>query len=44
MQQVDAETPETMAFYAIDEKLKEQGRSCSDFCIPSPTSVSYSIE
>ena len=33
-----------MAFYGIDEKLKEQGRSCSDFGIPSPTSVSYSFE
>ncbi|CAF1361123.1 unnamed protein product [Rotaria sordida] len=33
-----------MAFYAIEEKLKEQGRSCSDFGIPSPTSVPYSFE
>ncbi|CAF4243055.1 unnamed protein product, partial [Rotaria sordida] len=33
-----------MAFYAIDEKLKEQGRSCSDFGIPSPASVSYLFE
>ncbi|CAF0898032.1 unnamed protein product [Rotaria sordida] len=44
MQQVDAETAEAMAFYAIDEKLKEQGRSCSDFGMPSPTSVPYSVE
>ncbi|CAF0897947.1 unnamed protein product [Rotaria sordida] len=44
MQQVDAETAEAMVFYAIDEKLKEQGRSCSDFGIPSPISVPYSFE
>ncbi|CAF1168005.1 unnamed protein product [Rotaria sordida] len=44
MQQVDAETAEAMAFYAIDEKLKQQGRSCSDFGIPSLTSVPYSFE
>ncbi|CAF3923952.1 unnamed protein product, partial [Rotaria sordida] len=44
MQQADGETAKTMAFYAIDAKLKEQGRSCSDFGIPSPTSVPYSFE
>ncbi|CAF5054120.1 unnamed protein product, partial [Rotaria sp. Silwood1] len=44
MQQVDGEIAEAMTFYAIEEKLKEQGRSCSDFGIPSPTSVSYSFE
>ncbi|CAF1386153.1 unnamed protein product, partial [Rotaria sordida] len=33
-----------MAFYTIDAKLKEQGRSCSGFGIPSPTSVPYSFE
>ncbi|CAF3245184.1 unnamed protein product [Rotaria sp. Silwood2] len=44
MQHVDAETAEAMALYAIDAKLKEQGRSCSDFGISSPTSVSYSFE
>ncbi|CAF4333602.1 unnamed protein product [Rotaria sp. Silwood2] len=44
MQHVDAQTAEAMVFYAINEKLKEQGRSCSDFGIPSPTSVSYSFE
>jgi hypothetical protein len=44
MQQVDGETAEAMAYYAIDAKLKEQGRSCSDFGIPSPTSVPYSFE
>ncbi|CAF3394559.1 unnamed protein product [Rotaria sp. Silwood2] len=44
MQQVDAEIAEAMAFYAIDGKLKEQGRSCSDFDISSPTSVPYSFE
>ncbi|CAF1342562.1 unnamed protein product [Didymodactylos carnosus] len=41
---IDAETAEAMAFYMLDEKLKEQGRSCSDFGIPSPTSVPYSFE
>ncbi|CAF4826107.1 unnamed protein product [Rotaria sp. Silwood2] len=41
MQQIDAETAEPMAFYAIDGKLKEQGRSCSDFGISSSTSVPY---
>ncbi|CAF4263393.1 unnamed protein product [Rotaria sordida] len=44
MQQVDGETTEAMAYYAIDAKLKEQGRSCSDFSIPSPTSIPYSFE
>ncbi|CAF4953480.1 unnamed protein product, partial [Rotaria sp. Silwood1] len=44
MQHVDAQTAEAMAFYAIEGKLKEQGRSCSDFGIPSPTSVPYSFE
>ncbi|CAF4341595.1 unnamed protein product [Rotaria sp. Silwood2] len=44
MQPVDSETAEAMEFYAIDAKLKEQGRSCSDFDIPSPTSVPYSFE
>ncbi|CAF1287388.1 unnamed protein product [Rotaria sordida] len=44
MQQVDAEIAEAMEFYAIDEKLKEQGRSCSDFGIPSSTPVPYSFE
>ncbi len=37
----DAKKAEAMAFYAIEEKLKEQGRSCSDFGIPLPTSVPY---
>ncbi|CAF1446242.1 unnamed protein product, partial [Rotaria sp. Silwood1] len=41
---MDAEKAEAMAFYAIDENPKEQGRSCSDFGIPSTTSVSYSFE
>ncbi|CAF4296132.1 unnamed protein product [Rotaria sordida] len=44
MQQVDAEIAEAMEFYAIDEKLTEQGRSCSDFGIPSSTPVPYSFE
>ncbi|CAF3519622.1 unnamed protein product, partial [Rotaria sp. Silwood1] len=44
MQHVDAQTAEAMAFCAIEGKLKEQGRSCSDFGIPSPTSVPYSFE
>ncbi|CAF1441940.1 unnamed protein product [Didymodactylos carnosus] len=44
MRDIDAETPEATAFYVIDEKLKEQGRSCRDFGIPSPTSVPYSFE
>ncbi len=44
MQRVDAQTAEAMAFYAIEEKLKEQSQSCSDFGIPSPASVTYSFE
>ncbi|CAF3164495.1 unnamed protein product [Rotaria sp. Silwood2] len=44
MQHVNAHTAEAMAFYAIEEKLQEQGRSCSDLGIPSPTSVPYSFE
>ncbi|CAF1615884.1 unnamed protein product, partial [Didymodactylos carnosus] len=42
MRDIDAET--AMAFYVIDEKMKEQGRSCSDSGIPSPASVPYSFE
>ncbi|CAF4681362.1 unnamed protein product [Rotaria sp. Silwood2] len=34
MQHVNAHTAEAMAFYAIEEKLQEQGRSCSDLGIP----------
>ncbi|CAF4685588.1 unnamed protein product, partial [Rotaria sp. Silwood2] len=44
MQHVDSETAEAMTFYAIEEKLKEQGRSCNDFRISSPTSVSYTFQ
>ncbi|CAF4809532.1 unnamed protein product, partial [Rotaria sp. Silwood1] len=44
MQHADAETAEAMTFYAIEEKLEEQGRSCSDFGIPSPTSIPYTFE
>ncbi|CAF5057615.1 unnamed protein product [Rotaria sp. Silwood1] len=44
MQHVDAQAAEAMAFYAIEEKLKDQGRSCSDFGIPLPISVSYLLE
>ncbi|CAF5003071.1 unnamed protein product, partial [Rotaria sp. Silwood1] len=44
MQHVDAQTAEAMAFCAIEGKLKERGRSCSDCGIPSPTSVPYSFE
>ncbi|CAF1017161.1 unnamed protein product [Rotaria sp. Silwood1] len=44
MQHVDAQTAEAMAFYAIEERLKEQGRSCNDFGIPSSSSVPYSFE
>ena len=44
MQHADAETAETMTFYAIEEKLEVQGRRCSDFGIPSPTTAPYTFE
>ncbi|CAF5002532.1 unnamed protein product [Rotaria sp. Silwood1] len=44
MQLADAETAEAMTFYAIEEKLEEQGRRCSDFGIPSPTTAPYTFE
>ncbi|CAF5222126.1 unnamed protein product, partial [Rotaria magnacalcarata] len=44
MQHVDAETVEAMTFYSIEEKLEEHGRRCSEFGIPSPTSVPYEFE
>ncbi|CAF4201303.1 unnamed protein product, partial [Rotaria sordida] len=44
IKQGDGETEKAMAFYKIHPKLKEQGRSCSGFGIPSPTSVPYSFE
>jgi hypothetical protein len=43
LEHFDAETAEVMLFYAVEEKLKEQGRCCDDFGIPSP-SISYSFE
>ncbi|CAF4760050.1 unnamed protein product [Rotaria sp. Silwood2] len=33
-----------MTFYAIEEKLEEPGRRCSNFGIPSPTSAPYTFE
>ncbi|CAF4902725.1 unnamed protein product [Rotaria sp. Silwood2] len=44
MQYADAEVAEAMTFYSIEEKLEEQGRRCSDFGIPSPTSAPYIFE
>ncbi|CAF1613761.1 unnamed protein product [Adineta ricciae] len=44
MQQVDVETAEAMAFFAIDEKLKGQGRSCGDFDILPPTSRNHAFK
>ncbi|CAF4810108.1 unnamed protein product, partial [Rotaria sp. Silwood2] len=44
IQHADSEAAEAMTFYAIEEKLQEQSRSCSDFGIPSPTSDPYTFE
>ncbi|CAF4775514.1 unnamed protein product, partial [Rotaria sp. Silwood2] len=44
IQHADSEAAEAMTFYAIEEKLQEQGRCCSDFGIPSPTSDPYTFE
>ncbi|CAF5080920.1 unnamed protein product, partial [Rotaria sp. Silwood1] len=44
IQHADSEAAGAMTFYAIEEKLQEQGRSCSDFGIPSPTSGPYTFE
>jgi hypothetical protein len=35
----DADTAEAMAFHAIESKMNEQGRSCTDFGIPKPSIV-----
>ena len=43
LQHFDTETAEAMLFHVVEEKLKEQGRCCGDFDIPSP-SISYSFE
>ncbi|CAF4767715.1 unnamed protein product, partial [Rotaria sp. Silwood2] len=44
IQHADSEAAEAMTFYAIEEKLQEQGRSCSNFGIPSPTFGPYTFE
>lgn len=44
MQRMNVETAESMTFFIIDEKLREQGRSCSDFGIPRPSSDLFSFE
>ncbi|CAF4813900.1 unnamed protein product, partial [Rotaria sp. Silwood2] len=44
MQHADSEAAEAMTLYAIEEKPEEQGRRCSDFGIPSPTTAPYTFE
>ncbi|CAF5127359.1 unnamed protein product, partial [Rotaria sp. Silwood1] len=44
IQHADSEAAEAMTFYAIEEKLQEQGRRSSDFGIPSPTTGPYTFE
>ena len=43
-QRMSAEAAESMTFFVIDEKLREQGRSCMDFGIPSPSSAVFTLE